>query len=169
MTFLQCCQWQIFTMNKLKIFWINLRRWQNCMHEGTTRFGEILTKVFFVQGTQELMAKLPKLQKWFWKFGKLCPFMSALNEQHLVYVCSHLFKLNKAKCVHSLPQKRGLRPKPVPGRGCPSLKLRLCKSDREAATEAPLPDRSFHNFRASKSVDRRLPTTQSLSRRILWL
>ena len=71
------------------------------------------------------MAKLPKVQKWFRKFGKLCPFMSALNEQQLVFVCSHILKLNKAKCVHSLPQKRELRPKPVPGRGCPSLKLRL--------------------------------------------
>ena len=83
-----------------------------------------LPKSFF-QGTQESMAKLPKVQKLFRKFGKLCPFMSALNEQQLVFVCSHILKLNKAKCVHSLPQKRGLRPKPVPGRGCPSLKLRL--------------------------------------------
>ena len=95
------------------------------MYEGTTRFGELLTKVGFFQGTQELMAKLPKVQKIFRKFGKLCPFMSALNEQQLVFVFSHILKLNKAKCVHSLPLKRGLRPKPVPGRGCPSLKLRL--------------------------------------------
>ena len=31
-------------MNKLKIFWINLSRWQHCMYEGTTGFGELLTK-----------------------------------------------------------------------------------------------------------------------------
>ena len=129
-SFVQCCQWQIYTINKSKIFWIDLCHWQrHCMYEGLSRFGELLTKVvFFFLGTQELMAKLPKVQKLFRKFGKLCPFMSALNEQQLVFVCSHILKLNKAECVHTMPQKRGLRPKPVPCRGCPSLKLRLSKS-----------------------------------------
>ena len=32
-----------------------------------------------------------------------------------------------------MPQKRGLRPKPVPGRGCPSLKLRLSSPDQDVA------------------------------------
>ena len=86
--------------------------------------GNYLPKSSF-QGTQEFMAKLPKVQKLFRKFGKLCPFMSALNEPQLVFVRSHILKLNQAKCVHSLPQKRGLRPKLVPGRDCPFLKLRL--------------------------------------------
>ena len=111
-------------MTKFKIFWIDLGCWQHCMYEEPSRFGELHAKVVF-QGTQELMAKMPKVQKLFRKFGKFCPLMSALNEQQLVFVCSHILKLNKAECVHTLPQKRGLRPKPVPGRGCPSLKLRL--------------------------------------------
>ena len=90
--------------------------------------------------------------------------MSELNKQQLVFVCSHILKLNKAKCVHSLPEKRGLRPKLVPGRGCPSLKLRL-SSNRvtRMANEwtnitadicGRFPHELFHNFRASKSEDR---------------
>ena len=51
--------------------------------------------------------------------------MSTLNEQLLVFVAPQIFKLNRAKCVHTMPQKGGPRPKPVPGRDCPSLKLRL--------------------------------------------
>ena len=70
------------------------------------------------------MAKLAKVQKLFRKFGKLCPFRLALNEQQLLFACSHILKLNKAKCVH----KRRLKHKPVPGRSCPSLKLRLYNS-----------------------------------------
>ena len=47
-----------------------------------------------------------------------------------VSVCSHILKFNKSECVHTMPQKRGLRPKPVPGRGCPSLKLRLSSRNK---------------------------------------
>ena len=121
-SFLQCCQWQIYTMNKLKIFWINLSHWHHCMYEGTTRFGELRTIVGFFSGNTGIDGKIAKSSKM---ISEICPFMSALNEQQLAFVCSHILKLNKAKCVHSLPQKRRSRPKLVPGRGCPSLKLRL--------------------------------------------
>ena len=74
-SFLKYYQWQIYTVNKPKIFWIILSRWEHCMYEGTTRFGELLTKVFFFQGTQKLMAKLPKVQKMIseiWQTLSLC-------------------------------------------------------------------------------------------------
>ena len=64
--------------------------------------------------------------------------MSGLNEQQLVFVCSHILKLNKAECVQTMPQKRGLRPKPVPGRDCPSLKLRISKGEEEEKEEPQL-------------------------------
>ena len=37
----------IHTMNKFKIYRINLGRWQHCMDEGPTRFGELLSKFVF--------------------------------------------------------------------------------------------------------------------------
>ena len=61
-SFLQCCQWQIYTMNKLKLFWINLSRWQHCMYEGTTRFGELLSKVVF-SGNTGIDGKIAKSSK----------------------------------------------------------------------------------------------------------
>ena len=92
------------------------------------------------------MPKLPKVQKWFRKFGKLFPSMSALHEQQIVFVCSHILKLNEAECVNILPQKTGLRLKPVPGRGCPSLKLRLSRDKQRLATIADNPTDPFATF-----------------------
>ena len=60
--------------------------------------------------------------------------MSELPAKHLEVVCTHILKLNKAKCVHTKPQKKGPRPNPVPGRACPSLKLKLSdQSDPETS------------------------------------
>ena len=56
-------------MNKLKIFWINLSRWQHRMHEGTSTFGELLSKVVFFSrntGIDGKMAKSSKMVSEIW-------------------------------------------------------------------------------------------------------
>ena len=114
---------------QVKIFRINFGHWQHCMYEGPSWFGELLTKVVF-SGKTGIDGKIAKSSKWFRKFGKLCPFRYVSTKWTTVsFGLLPYFeaKLNKAKCVHSLPQKRGLRQKPVPGRGCPSLKLKLSR------------------------------------------
>ena len=130
-SFLQCCQWQIYTMNKLKLFWINLSRWQHCMYEGTTRFGNYLPKSFFSgnTGIDGKIAKSSKMISEIWQTLLLYVSTKWTTARQLVFVCSHILKLNKAECVHTMPQKRELRPKPVPGQGCLSLKLRLSRSN----------------------------------------
>ena len=55
--------------------------------------------------------------------------MSDLNEQQFAFVAPHIFKLDRAEYVHTMPQKEGPSPKPVPCRECPSLKLRLSRKD----------------------------------------
>ena len=91
---------------------------------------ELFTKVVF-SGMSKIGNKKDQMyQIYFFELANVSP-ISDLNEQQLLFVCSHIFKLNKAKCVHIKPQKGGPIPKPVAGRDCPWFGLKIINLKEE--------------------------------------
>ena len=93
--------------------------------EASSRLRKLLIQaVFLVRNDTNFKRIFPKYHYNLVNNCFFCQSFFFLGQQTAV-VCSHILKLNRAESVNTKPQKGGPRPKPVPGRGCPSLKLRL--------------------------------------------